>query len=151
MENNSSNLRESLWRLRPAGEELRARPELEMEARLTEALAKISDAPVPSNFTARVLEAVELAEKSAVRSHGEKWNWHKLFPRVAVAAGVLVLGAVLIQDYETSLHRQEIARSVVMIASAKSVPSVEALENLDAIQRMSQSAHADGELLAMMQ
>jgi len=31
------------------------------------------------------------------------------------------------------------------------VPSVDALENLDAIQRMSQSAHADTELLAALQ
>jgi hypothetical protein len=30
-------------------------------------------------------------------------------------------------------------------------PSVEALNNFDAIQRMSQSAHADGELLAALQ
>ena len=151
MENHSSNLRESLWRRQPTSEELRAQPELEIEARLTDALAKISDAPVPSNFTARVLAAIELEEKSAARSSGRGWNWRLFFPRVVVAAAALVVVGVLVQRYETSSHRLEIARSVALVAGAKSLPSVDALENLDAIQRMSESAHADGELLAMMQ
>ena len=38
-----------------------------------------------------------------------------------------------------------------MMAAAQPLPSVDALENLDAIQRMSQSAHADGDLLAALQ
>ena len=151
MENNSSNLHESLWRRPPTADELRAQPELKIEAQLTAALVEMSDAPVPSNFTARVLAAIELEEKSAARSPGRSWNWRLLFPRVAVAAAVLVVLGLMVQRYETSSHRQEIARSVVLVASAKSLPSVDALENLDAIERMSQSAHADGELLAVMQ
>jgi hypothetical protein len=35
------------------------------------------------------------------------------------------------------------------VAAAQPLPSVDALENLDAIQRMSQPAHADEELLAL--
>ena len=38
-----------------------------------------------------------------------------------------------------------------MVAVSQPLPSVDALENLDAIQRMSQSGHADGELLAALQ
>ena len=151
MENHSSNLRESLWRRQPTTEELRVSPELKIEAQLTDALSKISDAPVASNFTARVLAAIELEEKLALRSQSRAWNWRLFFPRVAVAAAALVFAGVAIQRYETSSHRQEIARSVALVAGAKSLPSVDALENLDAIQRMSESAHADGELLAMMQ
>ena len=62
---NLHNPGEALWRrkLSEAGRNaLRAQPELELEARLTAALAKIPDAPVPSNFTARVLAAIELDE-----------------------------------------------------------------------------------------
>ena len=151
MDNNSLNLRESLWRRPPAAGELSAPPGLEVEARLTDALAKISDVPVSSNFTARVLAAIELEEKQAARPRGWTLSWRLFFPRVAVAAAALVLVGVMVQRYETSSHRQEIARSVAMVAGAKSLPSVDALENLDAIQRMSESAHADGELLAMMQ
>lgn len=120
-----------------------------LDARLNAALRRLPDAPVASNFTARVLDAVELEEKHAVRSHG--WNWRSLFPRLAVATAVLVFAGITIQRYESSSHRLEIAKSVAMVAAAKSQPSVDALENLDAIQRIGQSAHADGELLAALQ
>jgi negative regulator of sigma E activity len=154
MENESSNLRESLWRRQPADAEragLRARPELAAEARLTAALAKIPDATVASNFTAHVMDAIEREERMAARSSGWRWSWRSLFPRLAVAAAVLVFTGVNVQRYEASSQRQEMARSVAMVASAKSVPSVEVLENLEVIQRMTQSAHADGELLADLQ
>ena len=62
-------LRELVWRRKLTEAEhagLRAQPEtqadLELESRLTEALARLPDAPVPSNFTARVLQAVEREE-----------------------------------------------------------------------------------------
>ncbi len=153
MENNPSKLHESLWRKPLSDAEraaLRARPELGLEACLTDALARMPDAPVPSNFTARVLDAIELEEKKAAAiSH--RWNWHALFPRLAVAAAVLIFAGVSIQRYEASSHRLEITRSVAVVASTSSQPSVDALENLDAILRMSQSAHADGDLLAALQ
>ncbi len=153
MKNQPSDSSEPLWR-KPlsAAEraELRARPDLELEARLTAALAKIADAPVPSNFTARALAAVELEEKIATRP-AHHWNWRSLFPRLAVAAAVLIFAGVSIQRYEATAHRLAITKSVAMIAATPAQPSVDALENLDAIQRMSQSAHADGELLAALQ
>ena len=43
------------------------------------------------------------------------------------------------------------AKSLSLVASASSVPSVDALENLEAIQQMGQPAHADTELLAALQ
>jgi negative regulator of sigma E activity len=150
MENNSSNLRESLWRRQPARDELRGHPDLVIEAQLTKALKQISEASLPSNFTARVLDAIELEEKVATRS-APRWNWRSLFPRLAVATALLVFIGISVQRYETSSHHQEIARSVAMVARGNALPSVEALENLDAIQRMGQSAHADDELLAVMQ
>ena len=150
MENNSSNLRESIWRRQPTSDELRANPDLVIEAHLTEALKKIPAASVPSNFTARLLDAIELDEKVAARS-AYRWSWRSLFPRLAVATALLVFIGISVQRYETNSHHQQIAKSVAMVAHANLLPSVDALENLDAIQRMSQSAHADGELLAVMQ
>ena len=156
MENQPSELRESLWRKKLSAAEraaLSAQPELATEARLTGALAKISDAPVPSNFTARVLAAIDLEEKSAARSR-PGWNWRTLFPRLAVATAVLVFAGVSLQRYETNSQRNSqrtaLAKTLVQVASAQS-PGVDALENLDAIQGMSLSAHADGGLLVAMQ
>jgi hypothetical protein len=153
MKNQPSDSSEPLWRKPlPAAERaaLRAQPELELEARLTSALANISDAPVPSNFTARVLAAVDLEEKIAARP-ARGWNWRLFLPRFAVATAVLIFAGVSIQRYEASAHRLAITKSVAMIASTPAQPSVDALENLDAIQRMSQSARADGDLLAALQ
>lgn len=154
MEKPPSNSSESLWRRKVSGAAragLRAQPELELEARLTDALAKIPDAPVASNFTARLLDAIELEEKQAARSHGWHWSWRSLFPRVAVAAAVLIFAGVSIQRYETNSQRFALAKDVALVAGAQPPPSMDALENLDAIQRMSQSAHADGQLLADLQ
>ena len=153
MKEQPSNTGESLWRRKLSEAEraaLHASPELELEARLTAALDEISDAPVPSNFTARVLAAVELEEMRSARSRWH-WNWHSLFPRVAVACAVLIFAGVGIQRFETHSHRVALAKDVAMVAVAQPPPSVDALENLDAIQRMSQPAHADGELLAVLQ
>ena len=152
MENKPSELRETLWRRKLSTAEraaLRGQPELEAEAKLTEALTKISDTPVPSNFTARVLAAIELEEKQAARSR-QGWNWRSLFPRIAVATAVLVFIGVSVQRYETNSHRVALAQTLVQVASAQS-PGVDALENLDAIQGMSQSAHADNNLLLAFQ
>ena len=71
MKEQPSNTGESLWRRKLSEAEratLRASPELELEAKLTAALGKISEASVPSNFTARVLAAVELEEMRSARS-----------------------------------------------------------------------------------
>ena len=119
-----------------------------LDARLNAALRRRPDAPVPSNFTARVLDAIDLEEKKFARQHG--WNWHSLFPRVAVAAAVLIFAGVSIQRYEVHSQRIQLAKNLALVASAQS-PGVDALENLDAIQSMSQSAHADGDLLAALQ
>ena len=154
MEHQTPNSSESLWRRKLSETEranLRGQPELGLEAQLTDALARISNAPVPSNFTARVLAAIEREEAQAARSHSRAWSWRLLWPRVAVAAAVLIFAGVSIQRYETNSQRTALAKNVALLATSQPPPSVDALENLDAIQRMSQSAHADGELLADLQ
>ena len=154
MENQPPNSSESLWRRKLSETEhadLRTQPELELEARLTDALTRISNAPVPSNFTARVLDAIELEEMQAARSRSRAWNWRLLWPRVAVAAAVLIFAGVSVQRYEANSHRFILAKNVAQVAASQPQPSMDALENLDAIQRMSQSAHADGDLLAALQ
>ena len=143
---------EWLWRRKLTDAERNAlRPELKMDARLTAVVGQIPDASVPSNFTARVMDAIELEEARSARSVGWTLNWRLLWPRVAVAATVLIFAGVSIQRYETHSQRTLRAKNSVLLASLQPPPSVDALENLDAIQRMSQTAHADGELLAVLQ
>ena len=59
-------------------------------------------------------------------------------------------------EREASLMRRferlrSLARDVALLARAQSLPSVEALKNFDAIQRMSQATpRADDELLTLL-
>ncbi len=155
MDNETPELRESLWRKLSAAERaaLSARPELKLEARLTDALAQLPNAPVPSNFTARVLDAIELEEAGAARSQarGWHWNWRLLWPRVAVTAAVLLFAGFGLQQHELGVRRAEMAKSLSVVASANTVPDVDALNNFDVIQGMSQSGRADNDLLVAMQ
>jgi anti-sigma factor RsiW len=153
MENKPAKPDEALWRRKLSGverEALRTQPELELEARLTAALARIPDAPVPSNFTARVLAEVERAEMQPARPQIWALNWRALWPRVAVVAAVLIFAGVSLQRHETRTQRTALAKNLALAVCAPS-PGVDALENLDAIQRLSQPARADGELLAALQ
>ena len=52
--------------------------------------------------------------------------------------------------HELDARRAALAKNVALVAAAQPMPSVDALKNFDAIQRMSQP-HADEELLALMQ
>jgi len=149
-------LRESIWRRKLTETEhagLRERPEtqadLELESRLSESLARLPDAPVPSNFTALVLQAVERETVLRPRTTVWRWNWRRLAPRLAVGVAVLGIVGLTYQHHEFN-QRARLAKNIALLARAQPMPSVEALKNFDAIQRMSQP-HADEKLLALLQ
>jgi len=153
----SDELRERLWRGRLTdAERARAagRPEalaeLELESRLNDALAQLPAAVVPSNFTARVLQAVDREE---ARGIPRGWHWLQAGwrPRMAVTAAVAVFAALSWQHHELNERRWAMAHSVAQVAASSSLPGVEALNNYEAIQRMSQAQSADEKLLALLQ
>jgi len=152
-------LRESSWRRKLTDAEqaelhtwLAAHPEArtdwEVESALYAALTRLPDAPVPSNFTARVLQAVEREE---ARPQVWSWNWHVLVPRIAVATVVVVVTGLALHHHDLYRQRAALVKSVALLTASQPVPSPEALQNFDAIRRMSQPQHADNELLALMQ
>ena len=151
-------LRELVWRRKltsierealPASRETQA--DWALESHLTEALERLPDAAVPSNFTARILEALESEDRSRVRKAGRRWwNGHVLLPRFAVAAAVALIAGLTFEHHESTVRRTYLAQSVAQLAAAQPMPSVDALKNFNAIQRMSQP-HADEELLALLQ
>lgn len=149
-------LRELVWRRKLTEAEqagLREQPEtqadLELESRLTEGLARLPDAAVPSNFTARVLQAVERETARRPRPTVWQWSWRVLAPRLAVGVAVIGIAGLTYQRHEFN-QRARLARNVALLARTQPMPSVEALKNFDAIQRMSQP-HADEKLLALLQ
>ena len=156
-----SQLREASWRRKLTEPEQTmlhaylaanpdARADWEMESALNTALTRLQDVPVPSNFTARVLEAFD---REAAQPHGWhwSWNWHRLLPRVAFAAVVITFTGLAVRHHEIYSQRTALVRSVALVTEGQAVPSPEALENFDAIRRMSRPQHADEELLALMQ
>jgi len=123
----------------------------EDEAELNRALDRLPDAPVPSNFTARVLQAVEREEVIERRASGQKWwNWRlRWLPRVAVAGVFLCIGLLSyrhIQDAE----RVKIARNLAGVPDVTVLSNPEVLANFDAIRAMSPAPAADDELLALL-
>src|SRR4030095_15631752 len=73
-----------------------AQPDWEEEVALNRLLANVPDAPLSSNFTARVLQAIdleELREQRARRSASWLGRLHSWIPRMGMAA--LVVGLAL--------------------------------------------------------
>jgi hypothetical protein len=152
------------WRRKPTAAEaaevqawLAAHPEAradwEAEAGLSEALGRLADAPVASNFTARVLAAVERASAEERRRRGPSWQvWRRWrwLPRVAFAGVVLSLALVSYERVAKAMRRAEYARSVTVFSEVSSLPSPEVLKDFDAIRVLEATPRADEELLAAL-
>jgi hypothetical protein len=126
----------------------------EAEMALSDALARLPEAPVPTNFTARVLQASALA--AAVESRQRQPVWHAWFrparwlPRAALAAVVMGSGLVAYRQVQVS-RRNELVRSVAAVSEVSSMPSPKILEDFDAIRAMSPAPAADEQLLTLLQ
>ena len=154
-------LREAHWRRRlTAGEEaelrdwLAAHPEMEAdwtaEKGLGGVLSRLPDAPMPTNFTARVLKAIE-QEPVGSRSEtpGWRWAWHRFLPKAAVAALVAATGLISYERHE-ALQRAVLARNVATVADVAAVPNPDLMQDFEAVRRLGQTPPADEELLALL-
>ena len=155
--------RESLWRQKvsPAERERRrawlaahpeARAEGELEARLTRALGRLSDAPVPSNFTALVLQAVERERAVAARPHGVPWfAWSRRprwLPRIGFAALLVGAGLLSYRHQVLAVQRAALAQSVVTVSGVAPLANPKILRDFDAIRALDQTP-PDVELLRL--
>ena len=156
-------LRETSWR-RPLTEaelaELHAwlatHPEAqadwETEVGLSAALRRLPDQPVPSNFTARVVQEIE-REAAAERRRPVAWRfwagWGWL-PRTAAAAFAVVLILVGMQVHQAA-YRAKLGHSVALVSSVAAAPPSDSLADFDLIRRLSPGPGADRELLRLLQ
>ena len=157
-------LRELSWRRKLTAAEaaelqawLAAHPEAladwEANVGLNEALGELADAPVASNFTARVLQAVERDAAAELGRQGRKWQvWRRWrwLPRAAFAAVVLSAGLVSYQQVAKAARRVEYARSVAVVSEVSSLPGPDVLKDFDAIRVLNPTPPADEELLAAL-
>lgn len=151
--------RELAWRRRLTEAELAewraAQPnaiaDAETEAALSNALAALPDAPVPSNFTARVLQDLEReARRPSSRTRDWAWVWRVLVPRAAMASVVLGVGVFAYHRHQVA-ERVAVGQSIATFAGVASLPSPQILEDFDVIQRLDTTPPADRELVAWLQ
>ncbi|MCD6050360.1 MAG: hypothetical protein K0Q55_1763 [Verrucomicrobia bacterium] len=132
---------------------LAARPDLrvawEEEMALCQAIRQMPDAPVSSNFTALVMQAVAAEERQTQRAEVvvpvSFMGWlRKHFAQLAVSTAVVTVAAVLTlnQPQTTTVtdSRQEMAEQIKAMATVAPVLSVDLLKDYEPIRRMSQGA-----------
>ncbi|MCX8091993.1 MAG: hypothetical protein N3I86_13840 [Verrucomicrobiae bacterium] len=130
-----------------------ARDDFELERGLTEMLARLPDTPAPSNFSARVLQAVERETPARGAARWSEWvasSWRRWLPRAAVATLVLGAGVFWFQHHQAR-QQAEWRRSLTLIAALPAVPSPQALEDFEVVRQLSRTPPWDEELLALMQ
>jgi hypothetical protein len=159
-----SRLRELSWRRPLTGPEeaelrawLSAHPEAQAdwqaEAGLNAGLSGLPDAPVPGNFTARVLQAVERETAAELRRRKGKWLtwlWRRWLLRVAFTTVVVGAGLVSYQQVEAA-NRKKLAESVAVVGAVSSLPSPDILKDFDAIQALNPTPLPDEDLLLVLQ
>ncbi len=159
-----NRLRELSWR-RPLTDaeaaELRswlgAHPEAQAEwaaeAGLNTALMRLPDVPVPSNFTARVLQAAQRESATALGRPAEYWlPWlrRRWLPRSAFA--VIVVGASLLTYHQVqATHRRHLVQSLAAVSAVSSLPGPDILKDFDAIRALNPTPAPDEQLLAVLQ
>ncbi len=140
-------LRELSWRRKLTEAEaaelrawLAAHPEAQadwgVEADLNKALRRLPDAPVASNFTARVMRAIE--REKPVRSAGSRsawqWRWRpKWLVRFGLAAVVLALGLLTVHLREERQQQAGMIRRLASVSGDAPMPSPEVLTNFEVI------------------
>ena len=153
----SDELREMLWRgqlneaaQRRLASQPAARAEIELETRLNDTLAGLPQPLVSSNFSARVLQAIDL-EESRQQADRRRWSFTGWLPRLATTTAILAFAVLSWQHHALREQHIALAHSLAQVAETAPVPGVEALKNYDAIQRMGQAQPPDDALLALLQ
>lgn len=158
-ESDISHLHEILWRrpLNPAertalqrwlSEHPGERADWEAELALAGCLDQLSAVPVSSNFTARVLEAVD--RESTVPTPGSParsvWLSFRFWARAGAALSLVTALGLFLGHRQRVEGRAELARCVAVAVEAARVPGVEALTDFETIQRLGHATPVDEEL-----
>lgn len=133
---------------------LAAHPELrvlwEQERALGRALQSLPDVPVSSNFTARVLQAVDLEETRAERATRPETSWARLWlPRIGWSTAALALTLMAAHQYRTTVERNRLAQDVAFVTEDISKLPPEVLRDFRLIESLHQAS--DAQLLTALQ
>lgn len=130
----------------------------EWDQQLLDGVHQMADIPLSNNFTSRVIRSVEYLqpesnrvqqEDTSVQNSGwlSKW-WSTPSIRIAGTSAILLAGIWLWQWDPTA---PSLVESITTVTQAETVPTVEELENFDAINGLAQtSSDVDWELVFAM-
>jgi anti-sigma factor RsiW len=121
------------------------------ETGLNEALARLPDVPVPSNFTARVLRAIELDSVDAERRVQRKPFFPHRWLRWVAACLIILAGTVAYLSYLDRLHSEQLVNSIAAVSLVAPLPSPEILTNFDVICALDRTPPPDEDLLKLLQ
>lgn len=129
----------------------------EAEAQLNDALDRLGDVPVPSNFTARVLQAArrEAAAAERARAATPWWrqlgDWLRPRPAYGLAAALALLAAGGLAWRQTRLQQARVqhARDLAVLSSAAALPEPQLLlADFETVRRL--PGNDDDELLSVL-
>jgi hypothetical protein len=124
----------------------------EEDVALTKQLNRLPNAPVSSNFTALVMQAVAREQTQAERKRtrrGAFWRYGWL-PKFVAAAAMLCLGTFSFHEYQVAA-RAKLANEMKEFAETAPIPQVDWLKDFDTIEHMSEVQVADNDLLMARQ
>lgn len=121
------------------------------DAALNRVLDGLPNIPVSSNFTALVMQAVAAEQRKSKPAPVQRVWWPVMQRIASFTAAIAILGILMVQ-YQRSEKRAALARSVATVTASAPVPSVQALQDFEVINRLGQVAPpADIELLSALQ
>lgn len=125
----------------------------ELEESLNDTLARLPDAPLASNFTSQVMLAVRMEMKAAERKPSlldTIGRWLRVpAPRLAWALGLVAVGWFGIYQHQVGV-RDDLAKGIAVMANITAMSDPKALEDFDAIERLTASSSEDEELYAVL-
>jgi anti-sigma factor RsiW len=116
-----------------------------------QALRQLPDAPLSSNFTARVLAAADRADRET--SHDTpapawlEWLAQLRWARAAAMAGIVLCVGALSLQHDSQQSRSELVSDLQEVSSVAKLPSMDMLKDFDFINSLSQTPTADVDLL----
>lgn len=130
------------------------RPVWSEEAALNQLLERLPKAPVSSNFTARLMQAVPSAPPPRRAWLDwlalDLWLPEKRTWRVAMCTTMLGVGLLSFYESQAQQHAR-LARDLAGVSRVAALPPVEWLKDFDTINKISQVKVADDDLLAALQ
>ncbi|MDB6031556.1 MAG: hypothetical protein JWM16_1894 [Verrucomicrobiales bacterium] len=123
---------------------------------LTYVLERLPNAPLPSNFTAQVMLALDLEtaaeERKTPQTRGWRWWLHQFLPKAALGLLTISLGVLGVTQYQNHLRQEMLQKTVQFSHVAGFLPEAEMWQDFEAIRRLNATAPpvSDDELLAAL-